>query len=97
MLSCEFGSTVVVWLMVLDSCTMGSRVWVTGPICEMLALVDWVRPEVNPGILTPAACWLPATPWPDATVPACEALLGTPGNVPPASERVTFQPRMTGL
>ena len=68
-----------------------------GPICEMVALVDWTWVEPVPGALTPAACWLPATPCPDATDPACEALLGTPGKVPPASERVTFNDRMRGL
>src|ERR1039458_3154112 len=74
-------------------------VWlnVMGPICEMVALVDWTWPELVPGAVTPAACWLPATPCPTDTAPACKALLGTPGNAPPASERVTFHPRMSGL
>src|ERR1022692_548275 len=91
------GYREVVWLNVLDSRIMGSSVGVMGPICEMVALVDWTWPELVPGAVTPAACWLPATPCPTDTAPACEALLGTPGNAPPASERVTFHPRMSGL
>src|ERR1022692_1988098 len=105
------GYREVVWLNVLDSRIMGSSVGVMGPICEMVALVDWTWPELVPGAVTPAACWLPAvpgavtpaacwlpaTPCPTDTAPACKALLGTPGNAPPASERVTFHPRMSGL
>ena len=57
----------------------------TGPICETVALVLRPALELAPGTLTPAAAWLPATPWPLATDPACDAPLGTPGNAPPAS------------
>src|ERR1022692_1208474 len=91
------GYREVVWLNVLDSRIIGSSVGVTGPICETVALVDWTWPELVPGAVTPAACWLPATPCPAATDPACEALLGTPGKVPPAWDRVTFHSEMSGL
>ena len=46
---------------------------------------------------TPAAAWLPITPWPLATLPAWEALLGTPGNAPPACERSNCHSAMIGL
>ena len=52
---------------------------------------------VTPGDATLAAAWLPETPCPLATDPACEAPLGTPGNAPPACARSRFHSEISGL
>jgi len=63
----------------------------------MVVFVVAPRFEPVPGIEAPMAAWLPVTPCPLATAPACEALLGTPGKAPPASARLTLQAAISGL